>query len=93
MCEEIFEVGFRLPLHPFIERFLARYGLVLAQIQLNAWKTIFNFMIKCAEVELEPRMRALRSILALKAGRSGKLIVYANYWSSALASLIFLVFS
>lgn len=30
VCEETIWTGFRLPLHPFIERFLIRYGLVPA---------------------------------------------------------------
>lgn len=34
--EGTFQARFLLPLHPFIERLLARYGLVLVQIYSNA---------------------------------------------------------
>lgn len=45
-------------------------------------------MIKCAEVGLEPRMKVLRSALALKASSSSKLVIYASYKVSALALMI-----
>lgn len=36
VCEEMFKVGFCLPLHLFIEHLLARYGLVPVQLHPNA---------------------------------------------------------
>lgn len=89
MCEETFRARFHLPLYSFIEWLLARYRLVPTQVHPNVWKVIFSFMIKCAKVGLEHKIRVLRSILALKAGRSSKSMVYASYRSSALTSLIF----
>lgn len=72
VCEEMFRAGFCFPLHPFIKCLLDRYGLVPTQIHPNVWRKIFSFMIKCAKVGLELRMRALRSILAPKVGLSDK---------------------
>lgn len=46
-------------------------------------------MIKYVEVKLEPTMKALRLVLALKAIPSGKLVEYASYKGSTLALLIF----
>lgn len=36
ICKETFYARFYLPLYPFIERLLVRYGLVPTQIHLNA---------------------------------------------------------
>lgn len=58
------------------------------QIHPNAWIAIFNFMIKYVEVGLEPTIRALRSVLALKVDSSSKSVVNASYRSNALAPLI-----
>lgn len=70
---------FCLPFHPFFKRLLARYNLVLVQIHPNTWRVTLNFLIKCAEVRLEPRMRAHRLVLALKSSLSNRLVVYASY--------------
>lgn len=89
VCEETFRVGFRLLLYLFIKHLLARYGLVLVQLHPNAWRVIINFMAKYAEVGLEPRIRALRSILVMKAGSIGRSVVCTSYNSNALTFLIF----
>lgn len=92
VCEETFRVGFCLPLHLFIEWLLAKYGLMPAQIHPNLWRMTFSFVIKCGKVRLESKMRAFRSILALKASLSGNSVVYASYRKSALAHLIYETF-
>lgn len=89
VCKEIFRASLHLPLHPFVEKLLARYGLVPMQIHYNAWRVIFSFLIKYAKVGLELWMKALRSVLALKSGPSGKSVVYASYKSNILDLMIF----
>lgn len=79
ICEKTFQPEFHLPLHPFIERLLVRYGLVHAQIHPNTWRALINFLIKYVEVRLEPRMRALWSVLTLKSDSSSRTVVYASY--------------
>lgn len=88
VCEEMFKVGFLLLLHPFIKRLLARYRLVPAQLHSNTWRGIINFLVKCIEVILESKMRALRSVLYLKVDLVRNLVVYTNYKSIALALLV-----
>lgn len=89
MCEETFRAKFHLPLHSFIERLLARYGLVPTYLHLNAWRGIIHFMVKCVEVGLEPKIRELRLVLFLKANLISKSIVYTNYKSTGLAPLVY----
>lgn len=48
-----------------------------------------TFLIQCLEVRLEPQMRTLRSVLALKSGSSSKSVVYVSYKSNDLAFLTF----
>lgn len=79
---------FCLPLHSFIKKLLAKYGLVSTQIHPNVWKAILNFLIKCLKVKLELWIKALRLVLALKFSLSNKSIVYASYKRSVLAFLI-----
>lgn len=85
---ETLKVKFCLPLYPFIECSLARYGLVPMQLHLNTWKGIINFMVKCAEVGFKPKMRALRSVLFLKVSLVSSSMVYTSYKSSGLAPLV-----
>lgn len=89
VCDETFKAGFCLLLNPFIKCLLARYGLIPVQLHLNAWRGIINFIIKCAKVGLELRMRVLRSVLFLKAGLIGKSVIYSYYKISGLTPLVF----
>lgn len=46
-------------------------------------------MINYVKVGLEPKIRMLRLVLALKVDPGNKSLVYASYMSNALALLIF----
>lgn len=84
-CEEAFKAGLRIPLYPFIARFLRRYGFVLTQIHSNAWRFILSYLIKCAEVSFSSTISVIRGLITLKKGPRSNFYYYESYKDTSLS--------
>ena len=58
--KEIFYAGFRLPPPYFILRLLAEARVCPTQLQPNAWRFIYCFLVQCRKHNLEPSVSIFR---------------------------------
>lgn len=60
------EAGLRIPVHPFIIRFLAELQVHPCQLYPNAWRFIIIFMLRCRDLGIPLSTTMFRSIFMVK---------------------------
>ena len=61
-----FELGFRLPIHPFIASLLSWYDLAPVQLVSNSYLFITAFIVVCCHIGIPPSLEVFRYLFTLK---------------------------